>query len=120
MANTIYLMKTASFEPNTVYYKVGFTSNILKRIKPYITHNPSTILLQTVTTYEKTGRQLEKDIHKEIEQKGLNFEKDKFLNIKSEWFQVNTTSEFYKDIEKNGLKAFKSCKQRKTIEWCNR
>lgn len=119
MKNTIYLIKSASFEPNTVYYKVGFTSNLINRIKPYITHNPSMVLLQTAMVYEKTGRYLENAVHKEIEQLGFTFEFDKFLNIQSEWFKVSTASQFYKDIETYGLKVFRSCRQRKSIKWCN-
>ena len=122
MTNTVYLIKSASFEPDTIYYKIGFTSNLLKRISMYITHNPAYQLVQTVDVYDKTKRQLETAIHKEIEKNGLEFELKKILNhtYKTEWFKVHTDSDLYKAIEAQGLLIFNSCKYRKSVKWYNR
>ena len=118
MTNTVYLIKSASFEPNTIYYKIGFTSNLLKRVQMYITHNPSYQLIQTVDVYGKTKRQLENAIHREVENFGLNFELKTILNhtYKTEWFKVHTDSELYKAIEENGLLIFNNSKYRKSIK----
>lgn len=122
MTNTVYLIKSASFEPNAAYYKIGFTSNLLKRVQMYITHNPSCQLIQTVDVYDKTKRQLETAIHKEVEKNGFDFTLKKIFNhtYKTEWFKVYTDSELYKLIEEQGLLIFNSCKYRKSVKWYNR
>ena len=104
----IYLVKTQV--RNGTYFKVGYTSNLLKRIVPYLTHNPAFELLETVDTYNKTKRQLETEIHTEIEKMGYQF-KTTILNIKTEWFFVPMDKEV--EFEQNGLKQFKACRNRK-------
>lgn len=111
----IYLVKSASFNKNEVFYKVGYTSNLFKRLIPYMVHNPSFQLIQTATVYKKTKRGLENEIHKEIENLGFKFHKHQFFGMKTEWFAVNTNSKFYENIKMNGLQVFKSCKNRKSL-----
>ena len=111
----IYLMASASFNKNEIYFKIGYTSNLLNRLIPYITHNPSAKFLQTVTVYGKTKRQLETAIHNEIEELGLEFKIDERSGIVTEWFAVNVNSQFFNDIKMNRLQVFKNCKNRKSI-----
>ena len=111
----IYLMASASFNKDEIYFKIGYTSNLLNRLIPYITHNPSAKLLQTVTVYGKTKRQLETAIHNEIEELGLEFKIDERSGIATEWFAVNVNSQFLNDIKTNGLQVFKNCENRKSI-----
>ena len=72
----VYLVKSASFNENEVFYKVGYTSNLFKRLIPYMVHNPSIQLIQTAEVYKKTKRNLENEIHNEIKKlvKGLMIE----------------------------------------------
>lgn len=121
-ANTVYLIKSASFEPDKVYYKIGFTSNLRNRLLNYTTDNPSYMLLQTVEVYDKTKRHLEAELHNEIKQYGFKFQAKTIFNrdVITEWFEVKTDSEFYKMIENEGLAIFNNCKQRKSIKWYNR
>lgn len=99
----IYLIK--SEQRNGTLYKVGFTTNLIKRMAQYKSHNPNTQLLETVATYGKTKRHLESVIHSEIT---YNFVND------SEWFFVPI--EYEKDFESKGLSQFKACKNRKIIK----
>ena len=111
----VYLVKSASFNENEVFYKVGYTSNLFKRLIPYMVHNPSFQLIQTAEVYKKTKRNLENEIHKEIENLGFKFHKSNLLGCKTEWFAVDKNSEFYENIKLNGLQVFKSCKNRKSL-----
>jgi hypothetical protein len=111
----IYLMASASFNQNEIYFKVGYTSNLLNRLIPYITHNPTTRLLQTVTVYGKTKRQLETAIHNEIKQLGFEFKIDERSGISTEWFAVDINSQFFNNIRLNGLQVFKNCENRKSV-----
>jgi hypothetical protein len=106
----VYLLKSASFNSNKVYYKIGFANNITNRLKNgYITDNPSVQLVESIMTYKKTKHSLEKELHNELKNKGYKFHIGLF-NIKTEWFEV--------DINDNiSLKNFKSCKNRKVIQY---
>lgn len=103
----IYLIKSGS------YYKVGYTSNFVIRLKAYVTHNPNLKVLGMVKIYSKTKRQLENAIHNEIEQMGYNFYSQ--YGITTEWFKPD--KEFVKQLNENGLKVFKTCKNRQFIKW---
>lgn len=111
----IYLMASASFNQNEMYFKVGYTNNLLNRLIPYISHNPTTKLLQTVTVYGKSKRQLETAIHNEIKQLGFEFQIDERSGIITEWFAVDINSQFFNNIKLNGLQVFKNCKNRKSV-----
>ena len=67
----IYLVKTEVREGT--FFKVGYTSNLAKRLIPYFTHNPNIELLETIKTYKKTKYNLETEIHEEIVKMGYNF-----------------------------------------------
>lgn len=102
----IYLVKSASFNSNKTYYKIGFANNIISRLKNgYVTHNPSIQLVETITTYKKTKRQLETQLHNELKNMGYNFHIGLF-NIQTEWFEIDS------DV-KISLQDFKACKNRK-------
>ena len=48
----IYLVKTEVREGT--FFKVGYTTNLAKRLIPYFTHNPNIELLEIIKTYKKT------------------------------------------------------------------
>ena len=66
--NYTYLVKSGN------YYKVGFTNNIHRRINEYKTHNPQIEFIGFIFTYTKSGRNLETQLHREIEKKYNTFE----------------------------------------------
>lgn len=103
----IYFAKSRDREGT--YFKVGYTTNIVKRLIPYFTHNPSFELLEMVKTYKKTKCNLEKEIHAEILAMGYNFKIAKNGTI-TEWFFVPKDKE--EAFEKNGLRQFKACRNR--------
>ena len=51
----IYLVKTEAREGT--FFKIGYTTNLAKRLIPYFTHNPNIELLETVKTYKKNKMQ---------------------------------------------------------------
>ena len=103
----IYLVKTEVREGT--FFKVGYTSNLTKRLIPYFTHNPNIELLETIKTYKKTKYNLETEIHEEIVKMGYNFKVAKNGTI-TEWFFVPKAKE--KEFEEKGLAQFKACKNR--------
>lgn len=103
----IYLIKSGD------YYKVGYTSNFMIRLRAYVTHNPNLKVLGMVKIYSKTKRQLENAVHNEIEKMGYKFYSQ--YGITTEWFKPN--EEFAEQLNKNGLNAFKTCKNRQFIKW---
>ena len=104
----IYLIKDE--KRNGTYFKVGYTSNLAKRMKQYHTHNADIVLLETIETKAKTKHQLETAIHEELTQMGYTF---KLINdgTLTEWFFVDIDHE--REFETAGLAQFKSCKGRK-------
>lgn len=104
----IYLMQSGTF------FKVGFTSNLEKRIKAYATHNPQAKLLAYAITYAPTKRALESEIHKELKNMGFQFHKSALTQTESEWFEPN--EDFRKVLETQKLKAFKACRNRKMVD----
>jgi hypothetical protein len=111
MANTIYFIKSET--RNGTYFKVGFTKNWAMRVLPYITHNPAVQFIEYVNVYNKTKRNLEVEIHAEIEKMGYQFKETK--GIKTEWFFVPKNKE--KEFEQIGLNNFKACKGRTIIKF---
>ena len=103
----IYLMKSEAREGT--YFKVGYTTNLVKRLIPYFTHNPNVQLLETIVTYKKTKCTLESEIHKEILDRGYTFKVAKNGTI-TEWFFVPKADE--KEFEEQGLAQFKACRNR--------
>ena len=104
----IYLIKQ---EARTgTYFKVGFTTNLEKRIGNYYGHNPNAIMLEFCLTYNKTQRELETEIHNEILNKGYEFITTPD-GKRREWFFVPMDKE--QEFEQAGLSQFKSCKNRK-------
>lgn len=102
----IYLIKSASFNKNKTYYKIGFTNNLINRLKNgYVTHNPSVQLVESIATYKKTKRKLECELHNELKSKGYKFHIGLF-QTQTEWFEIDS------DIEIS-LQDFKACKNRK-------
>ena len=103
----IYLMKSEAREGT--YFKVGYTTNLVKRLIPYFTHNPNVQLLETIVTYKKTKCTLEGEIHKEILDRGYTFKVAKNGTV-TEWFFVPKADE--KEFEEKGLAQFKACRNR--------
>jgi hypothetical protein len=95
------------------YFKIGYTSNIFKRVIPYATHNANAELLEIVETYKKTKMTLETEIHNEVIKMGYEFQTKKILGIEiqTEWFFVPMDKE--QEFVQAGLSQFKSCKNRK-------
>jgi len=92
-------------------FKIGFTSNLDKRMLAYSTHNPNAELLETVMTYGKTKNALEKAVHAELKAKGYTFLQSKITGAKTEWFFLPTAqAEIFRS---EGLAQFKVCKGRK-------
>jgi hypothetical protein len=112
----IYCILTPTFEPNRIGVKIGYTQNIFNRLPIYYTHNPFIKILGTIQVYQKTKHKLETLIHNEIIEQGFEFVK--ICGIRTEWFIVDTETEFYKTLITNGPCAiFKSCKGRKFERW---
>ena len=103
----IYLIKTEIRDGT--FFKVGYTSNLVKRLIPYFTHNPNIELLETIKTYKKTKCNLETEIHEEIVKMGYTFKVAKNGTV-TEWFFVLKEKE--KEFEEKGLSQFKACKGR--------
>lgn len=103
----VYLVKTEV--RNGSYFKVGFTSNLDRRINHYLTHNPNCELLEIVQTYHKTKHQLESEIHRELVNKCFDFKVEP-NGVKTEWFFVPMDKE--KEFQEKGLSQFDCCKNR--------
>lgn len=91
---------------NGSLFKVGFSANFEQRQQAYAGYIPTYKVIDTVKTYAKTKRQLEKAIHKEIRSYGFEF-----IN-NTEWFFV--PMELEEIVKSEGLKMFKACENRKT------
>ena len=91
---------------NGSLFKVGFSANFEQRKQAYIGYVPTFEVVDTVRTYAKTKRLLEKMIHNEIREYGFEF-----VNS-TEWFFVPIDLE--NEIISKGLKLFKACENRKT------
>ena len=91
---------------NGSLFKVGFSANFEQRKQAYTGYVPTFEIIDTVKTYAKTKRHLEKMIHSEIREYGFEF-----VNS-TEWFFVPI--ELENDVKTAGLKLFKACKNRKT------
>jgi hypothetical protein len=114
----IYFLWFIAFDPTTgglvLYLKYGYARN-LHRLKAYYTHNPAIVLVQTVTVYKKTRHRLERRIHRELEDRGLQRKQAEDGTI-TEWFVVPLTraSEFI-----GGFSTLKTCKGRKVTHYEN-
>lgn len=109
--NTVYLVK--SYGENTVYYKVGFTRDINRRIQEYKAYNPACKFVSIVNTYNKTKYQLETAIHLEIKECGYDFAT--YNSIESEWFEVEKDGAMDFVLTMDGLQVFKACKHRRVL-----
>lgn len=107
----VYLIKSEI--RNGTLFKIGFTKNIDVRIQQYYTHNANAKLLETITTYKKTKRDLENELHEELKAMGYKFEQSE-NGTATEWFFIPIEKE--KEFEQNGLAQFKSCKNRKILK----
>ena len=91
---------------NGSLFKVGFSANFEQRQQAYAGYIPTYEIIDTVKTYAKTKRHLEKVIHAEIRAYGFEF-----ING-TEWFYVPIDLE--NEVIEKGLKLFKACENRKT------
>ena len=69
--NKVYLMKDE--KRKHCLFKVGFAKDLKSRVHQYTTHNPEVECISFLQTMEKTGRELEKTFHDEIEKMGYEF-----------------------------------------------
>jgi hypothetical protein len=104
----VYLVKVEY--KNNASFKVGYTSDMEKRLQPYRTHNPGFEHISMVETYAKTGMELEKAILQELIGMGVEF-----IGSHKEWFFVDYDSELYNKLNELGLLFFKACKGRKEL-----
>ena len=109
----IYLLKQEA--RHGVYYKIGFASNLEKRFRQYSPHNAEVYCLESIVTYGKTKRQLERALHAELKKKGYKFDKAKINGSQTEFFFVPYGEEADR-FEAKGLAQFKACKGRKIIK----
>lgn len=91
---------------NGSLFKVGFSANFEQRKQAYVGYVPTFEVIDTVKTYAKTKRQLEKAIHSEIRSYGFEFVNG------TEWFFVPIDLE--NEVKSKGLKLFRACEHRKT------
>lgn len=102
----IYLIKSASYDNNKVFYKIGFAKNLNNRLNSYITDNPTSIVIEQIVTYSKTKHQLETALHKEL--KALGYKFTVHYGKTTEWIEVDKDKPI-------SLKDFKACKHHKVI-----
>lgn len=107
----VYLIKSEL--RNGSLYKVGFTTDLVKRASQYHHYNPTAKMIEFIEVYEKTKHQIESAIHKEILEMGYRFvdmdTNDRRTGL--EWFYVSIEQE--EEFERKGLAQFKTCKNRK-------
>lgn len=111
----IYLIKQEARKGT--YFKVGYTTNLTKRVNPYATHNANAQMLEFIETYQKTKQNLEGAIHKELQKMGYTFVERNIMGIQiieTEWFFVPMDKE--QEFEQAGLSQFKACKNRKVYK----
>lgn len=96
---------------NSTNFKVGYTANLEKRMLHYITHNTEVKLLEyIIIDNAKSGRILEKDIHKEQRIKGELFKGW------TEWITVDISKE--EEYINKGLKQFECIKHYNIKDIC--
>ena len=110
MYNYLYLM--ADEKRDYCLFKVGFTTDIKKRMHAYTTHNPEAKCISTVLTKVASGRKVETAFHKEIEKRGYRFVTATIDGKRTEWFSVPYTDTFYNELMSKGLNAFGCGKRR--------
>jgi hypothetical protein len=115
----IYLIKDEKC--NGAFYKVGYATDLGKRLEGYYTANANIELLQTIDTYGKTKHQLETAVHREIKALGYKFRVTinpitKKRRVR-EWFFIPKA--LTEDFERKGLTQFKVCKGRMITEYRN-
>lgn len=109
--NNVYLMKDE--KRNYCLFKVGFTSDLLTRMKAYASHNAETECISVVKTQAKSGKNIEKAFHDEVKARGYGFVYSTMNGNKTEWFKVSYEDDFYTELCEKGLNAFKCGKNRK-------
>lgn len=109
--NTLYMMMDE--KRDYALFKVGFTTNMDKRLAQYACHNPLVECISTLATMGKTGRQLEHRVHTELSEMGYDRVVALLDGRTTEWFKVAYTDPLYTELKVKGLLAFKVCKGRK-------
>ena len=109
--NELYLMRDE--KKNFALFKVGFATDLNKRIYQYTTHNPLCECISHVRTQERSGRNIEKMFHDEIISRGYELINAIIDGKSTEWFCVSYDDPFYVEICKKELNAFKCGRSRK-------
>lgn len=110
--NSIYLMLDE--KKDVALFKVGFASNLFRRMPQYSTHNARAQCIDYVKTQIKSKRQVEKKFHMEIKARGYSFCKSPITGSYTEWFEVPYNDPFYAALKSKGLNAFRCGKYRKS------
>ena len=95
-------------------FKVGYSTDIDKRMYSYTTASPEMRCIDRVETYAKTHTELDKQIKTELRQRGFLRTASAIDGKLTEWFRVPYDSDFYQELTTKGLRTFKACDKRKT------
>ena len=93
--------------------KVGYTKDIKKRVYQYTTHNPFVKCFGYIKTQNRSGRNIEVLLHKELTARGYRQVKANMDSKTTEWFVVDYNDEFYNILTDKSLNAFKATKSHK-------
>ena len=93
--------------------KVGYTKDINERIDQYTTHNPFVECFGYIKTQNRSGRNIEALLHKELAARGYKKVSAIIDNKITEWFAIEYSDEFYDILKNKSLNAFKATKNHK-------
>lgn len=110
--NFVYLMLDE--KKDCANFKVGFASDLSKRMSAYATHNPQAMCIDYVKTRQKSDKAVETMFHHEILKRGYTFIVSVGVWKKTEWFKVAYDDPFYEELKIKGLRAFNCGKNRKS------
>lgn len=110
--NTIYLM--IDEKNGFAAIKIGFATDMKKRLYQYTTHNPFVYCRDTVKTQAKSGRDIEKSFHNEMLARGYAPVTARMDGKRTEWFIISYSDPFYAEIQSKGLMAFTTGRNRKS------
>ena len=106
--NSIYLM--IDEKRTFCLVKVGYTKDIKDRVHQYTTHNPLVECFGYIKTQQRSGRNIEVLLHKELVARGYKKVNAIIDNKITEWFAVDYNDEFYNILTDKSLNAFKATK----------
>ena len=93
--------------------KVGYTTDLAKRVYQYTTANPKARVIDYCEVYTKTKTQLEHCARADLEALGGVRLTSPIDGKRTEWFDFEGKPEVFQELLHNGLTMLKSCKGRK-------